>query len=96
MAWTEQEAFEAGVTIGLRAAEAILREGGGIAAVRRHVEQMEDVHRRRRREASGIREMEAGDLLLAMPIAHPGDLGLPATPADDWRSAVSSMKLVSA
>lgn len=85
--WTAQEAFEAGVGIGLRAAESMLMDGGGIKSVRGYIAQMDDVKRRRDMEKRGCREVVDGDIFLSQPVAHPGDFGLPSTATDDFASS---------
>jgi hypothetical protein len=69
-----QRGFEAGLTLGLRTADVLLREGGGRVELKRHIDEMEDVKRRRARDRQGIPEMRHSDIFLARPLMVAADI----------------------
>jgi hypothetical protein len=73
----DQDSFEAGLLIGLRAAQEAMRTNTSIDAM---VDQMKDVRRQRDQEARGCRDMHRFDIYLRMPLMTAADIGWPLPP----------------
>jgi hypothetical protein len=89
----DQKSFEEGLIIGLNTALAVLRDGGGIPGVTKQRDDLKEmIATRRNRGVEAVSTMVAGDIFCAVPLAHPGDLGFAASPVDEMRVALSTMK----
>lgn len=86
----DQESFEDGLLLGLNTALVILGRGQGVQGVRGQLASLQRKIDLRRNP--GLQKMVAGDLYVAMPLAHPGDFGLPCGEVDQIRVAASMQK----
>lgn len=88
----DQVSFERGVEIGLRTAVAILRAGEGLSAIETQITELKESQEYRRNNGLiAHRAMTEADIFLAVPLAHPGDIGMASTTIDDERVALSRM-----
>jgi len=96
-----QEGFLGGLSLGLDTALVILRDAGPadndyVARVAEGIRKVQcgvaEARAANERLSEGRREAVAGDLFVGTPMAHPGDLGLPSTAADDDLATLTRMK----